>query len=59
VIEAAPAIVLRLQDKTSSDGISMNVSDLFNSLLGGVDVEVVVTALPELLLVGSFEFTRG
>ena len=59
VVEAAPAIVFGFGDEASGDWVAVDVLDFLDSFLVGVDVEVVVTALPELFLVGGFEFAGG
>lgn len=55
MVEAAPAIVFGLEDEAAGDRIAVDVADLFDAFFFGVDVEVVVAALPELFLVGKFE----
>jgi hypothetical protein len=54
--EAAPAIVFWIGDQAASDGVAVDVLELFGELLCARYVEVVVAALPELFLVGRFEF---
>jgi hypothetical protein len=59
VVETAPAVVFGFGDEASGYGVAVDVLDFLDSFLVGVDVEVVVTALPELFLVGGFEFAGG
>ncbi len=56
MVEAAPAVVFGFRDKAAGNRVAMDVADFFDALFSGMYVEVVVTALPELLLVGRFEF---
>jgi len=51
VVETAPRVVFRGGDQTASYGIAVDVADFFDAFFWGVYVEVVVTPLPELLLV--------
>ena len=46
-------------NKSAFDRVAVDVANLFDALLLKVDVEVVVTALPELFLVGRFELAGG
>jgi len=52
VVEAAPAIVLGARDQAALDRVAMDVLKLLDIFLGAGYVEVVVAALPELLLIG-------
>ena len=52
MVEAAPAIVLRARDQAALDRVAMDVLKLLDIFLGAGYVEVVVAALPELLLIG-------
>jgi hypothetical protein len=52
VVEAAPAIVFRLWHQATHDRVAMDIAELLDELLLAGDVEVVIAALPELLLVG-------
>ena len=46
--KAAPAPVFGLFGQSTSDGIAMDVTELFDEFLLSEDIEVVITALPEL-----------
>ena len=52
VIEAAPAIVFGFGDQAAGDWIAVDVLSLFAQLFWDRYVEVVITGLPELLLLG-------
>ncbi len=59
MVEAAPTIVFRSEDESALDRFKENRTDFFNALLFRVNVEVVITALPDLFLVGRFELAGG
>jgi hypothetical protein len=59
VVEAAPAVVFGVGDEPSFDRVAVDVLEFFDVLFVAGDVEVVVTALPELFLVGRFESAGG
>ncbi len=56
--EAAPGPVFGLEHETARDRVAMHISQLLDELVLCQDVEVVVTGLPEVLLVGLEEFGR-
>jgi hypothetical protein len=49
-----PTPAFRRSDKTANDRIAMHVLQLFNSLVVGEDVEIIVADLPERLLAKTF-----
>lgn len=51
VAGAAPGVVFGFRDEGSEDRVAVDVPELFEALLLGVDVEVVVAGLPELVAV--------
>jgi len=53
VEKAAPAPVFGLFGQATSDGIAMDVTELFDEFVMSEDIEIVIAALPEL---GSFAF---
>lgn len=57
--KAAPAIVFGFGYQTPYDGVAVDIPEFFRVLLLAGDVEVVIATMPELLLVGGFEFTGG
>ena len=57
VVEAAPTVVFRFSDEAAGDGVAVDVLALFDELFWARYVEVVVAALPELFLVGGFQFS--
>ena len=58
VAEAAPWVVLGLFAEAADFGVTVHIAELFDALVFGEDVEVVVAALPELIAL-AFEATRG
>jgi hypothetical protein len=56
VVEAAPVIVFGARHKAPHDRVTVDVANLFDPFLLGVDVEVVVASLPELFLTDGLEF---
>jgi hypothetical protein len=58
VVEAAPRIKLRRSDKTTLDGVAVDVADDVGALVLAAEGAVVVTDLPELLSV-AFELSGG
>jgi hypothetical protein len=58
VPKAAPRPVLRLLDQPTYNGIAVHVSKLFDALVAGMHVEVVVARLPELLALALQELGR-
>ena len=59
VVEAAPTVIFGSFCQASFDGVAVDVLELFNVLLVGGDIEVVVAALPELFLSFRFQFAGG
>lgn len=59
MVEAAPTTVFRSEDESALDRFKENRTDFFYARLFRVNVEVVITALPDLFLVGRFEFAGG
>lgn len=59
MIEAAPTIVFRVGGQSAFDWVAVDVLKLFDVLVVAGDVEVVVAALPELLLIRGFELAGG
>ena len=59
VVEAAPTVVFRFSDEAAGDGVAVDVLALFDEFFWARYVEVVVAALPELLLLGGVEFSGG
>jgi hypothetical protein len=59
VVEAGPAVVFRFSDEAAGDGVAVDVLALFDELFCALHVEIVVAALPELLLLGGSEFSGG
>ena len=55
VIETAPAMIFRANDETSFDRVAVDVANLFDAFLFGMNIEVVVATLPELSLVWRLE----
>ena len=58
VVEAAPAVVFGAFDQAAGYWVAVDVADFFHEFVGGEDVEVVVTGLPE-VFAGAFEEFGG
>ena len=56
VAEARPLPIFGLRDQTAPDGIAMHIAELLGVLGFGVDVEVIVAALPEVNFAAPLEF---
>ena len=59
VAEAAPGVGLGGGGEASGDGVAMDVTELFEVLGVGLDVEVVVAGEPEAFFAGGLEVAGG
>lgn len=52
-LKAAPSPVAGFGDQTPCDGVSVNITELFDALSFREDVEIVVSGLPDVLFCSS------